>query len=162
MFAVQCPHCHTHLTLDESLVGRRVRCPKCRRVLCVPELPSEEIQSFPTWLLAFCGAGIGILALLLLIAAVGFLASLGLVLGIGVTALVLLRGRQSVQRLARAAAESTKGTALQQAPYRPSADNISDLERPFPARPSRGIGGPAPHDLPPADQANELIEVQAF
>ncbi len=74
MLKVKCPQCSVHLKLDETLTGRRVRCPKCRKILRVPEIPPEEPEideTFPAWLAVLCGFGLLTLAGFLLAIAVG-------------------------------------------------------------------------------------------
>lgn len=35
----ECPHCHEIIAGDESLYGRRVKCPKCQAAILVPQAP---------------------------------------------------------------------------------------------------------------------------
>jgi len=118
MIGVECPNCQTRLSLDESLVGRRLRCPKCRKVLRVPELPADESSSFPPWLLALCGAGVVVLTALLLVAVLGLAPTLLIVAAGGAAVVVFMRGRQLRTRMGRAGAEVSRGAALPPASVR--------------------------------------------
>src|ERR1019366_2352617 len=40
--ALSCPSCHADLKLRDDLVGRKVKCPKCREIIKVPDAGSKE------------------------------------------------------------------------------------------------------------------------
>ncbi|WP_417391208.1 TerB N-terminal domain-containing protein [Gimesia sp.] len=53
MILLQCGKCQRNLRVASSLLGRRIRCPKCKTALQVPELTTvtdSEDDYFPDWL----------------------------------------------------------------------------------------------------------------
>ena len=62
MFSIVCPQCSVKLRADESLKGRRIRCPKCKQAIRIaepsPPPPEVESEEFPEWLAALCGLAV--------------------------------------------------------------------------------------------------------
>jgi len=56
-FAIQCPGCHTKLSVPEKLLGQEVKCPKCSREIQIPagpsSVPPQAAKQCP-----FCGESI--------------------------------------------------------------------------------------------------------
>lgn len=119
VFVVRCPSCLTNLSLDESLVGRRARCPSCRKAFLVPEPPPPEPTAFPKWLIPFyvtMGLVFGFIGLALVF---GETTSAAIMLLVGSTALVVLNW-STVQRLI-----ADLSTALRSARRRKGAQQLS-------------------------------------
>ena len=64
MQLITCDHCGKRLRAEDSLVGRRVRCPTCKTPTIVPAPQPADDEYFPAWLWALCfGAGLFVLLL---------------------------------------------------------------------------------------------------
>jgi uncharacterized tellurite resistance protein B-like protein len=49
-----CPSCNAALQFDEKLVGRNVRCPRCRKPFIAPSGKGSDLSDpFPPWLIAY-------------------------------------------------------------------------------------------------------------
>lgn len=46
MFRITCPHCQVALRADDRSLGRNVRCPKCKQILCIP-VPVQLLSAAP-------------------------------------------------------------------------------------------------------------------
>lgn len=48
---ISCPHCHRDLKVAGATAGKQVRCPRCQRIIRVPESAEAVPSGPPRWLL---------------------------------------------------------------------------------------------------------------
>lgn len=69
MIEFKCSNCSRQLKVDDSLAGRRIRCPACKRAASVPEELQDEAQ--PAWVFLLIGVACCVFLFLILAATLG-------------------------------------------------------------------------------------------